>query len=180
MSAQRKAARHAVIDRLKAADTAAGQRVEGSKVTETLPSKLPVINVYTLDDESDPATHANAPRILTRNVKIVIEILAEAKAGAPPIDDVLDDIGEQVEIALGQDLTLNGTVADSVFEEAAVMFGKAGDRHYGRLMILIDAVYQRRWDRDGVAVNLSRVDARTDIGSLPPANEAQDQITIEQ
>lgn len=181
MTAQRKAIRHAVINILKTANTAAGARVEGSKVTETMPSKLPVIYVYTLDDESDPATHANAPRLLTRNVKIVIEALAGALAApAMPVDDALDDLGEQIENALGADLTLNGTVTDSVFEEAGMMFGKAGDRHLGRLMILIDAVYQKRWDRDGAAADLSRVDARTDVGDLPPANEAEDRIPIEQ
>jgi hypothetical protein len=67
-----------------------------------------------------------------------------------------------------------------VFQEAAIMFGSLGDKYYGRLMIRLSAVYAKRWDQDGEAVPLSRVDARTDVGNLPPANEAQDQIVIEQ
>jgi hypothetical protein len=181
MSSQRKAVRHAIIAILKAANTSAGQRVEGSRVTETPPAKLPAIYVYTLDDEADEQSQSSAPRTLHRNLDIVVEALAAALASpSTPIDDVLDDFGEQIETALGADPTLSGTVADSVFQEAAIMFGSLGDKYYGRLMIRLSAVYAKRWDQDGEAVPLSRVDARTDVGNLPPANEAQDQIVIEQ
>jgi hypothetical protein len=181
MSAQRKAIRHAVIAILKAANTIAGQKVEGSRFTETVPQDMPVIYVYTLDDDADEGSQNTAPRLLDRHIDIVIEALAGAKAApATPIDDVLDDFGEQIETALGADLTLNETVLDSVFEEASIGFGKLGDRNYGRLMIRISAVYQKRWDRDGALDDLERVDVRTDIAALPSADEARDQIEIEQ
>lgn len=96
--------------------TAAGARVEGTRVDPNRKTQLPAIGVYTLSETVNAELSANtSPRELTREPKVMIECAVRG-TDAVPVDDAMDDIAEQVEAAMDADRYLGGNVAESTLE----------------------------------------------------------------
>ena len=95
---QRKLIRHAITAALLGA-TDAKKRVFPTRKVNHLLAELPVIAVYTLNDDSELG---DEPRELDRKLEILIECMVESKEN---VDDLMDDLAEQVEAAMNIDYT---------------------------------------------------------------------------
>lgn len=97
MAHPRKLIRHAVVALLAAANTAAGARVQGTRVEPHKQSQLPALSVYTLADpvNEDASTQTEDAH------EVQLEIAGwVAHADSYPVDDAMDDLAEQVENAM--------------------------------------------------------------------------------
>jgi hypothetical protein len=110
----RKAIRHAVVDLLIGA-TSAGSRVVGTRIDPNRKTQLPAISVYTLHDPVRPAPERIEPRELTRDVKVEIAGWV-AHRDVLSVDDAMDDLAEQIELAMDSDRYLSGAAGESVLE----------------------------------------------------------------
>lgn len=109
MAHPRKLIRQAVVALLVAAGTAAGERVQPTRVDPSKKGKLPAIGVYTLSDsvEEDASTELEDTHTLE------LEIAGFVKhTDALPADDAMDDLAEQIEAAMAADQYLGGKAAD--------------------------------------------------------------------
>ncbi len=107
--------REALIALLVSANTAAGDRVDDTRVDPLKKGKLPALSVYTLSEPVDPASRETRPRELTRELKVEIvgwvgrtDDLSVAKA--------MDRLARQVEAAIDRDPYLGELAADSVLD----------------------------------------------------------------
>lgn len=101
------------------AGTAAGARVTGTRVDPHKRSQLPAISVYTLSEETDEDSATRVPLELTRHLKLEIAGWV-AHSDEVPSADAMDDLAEQIEVAMAADYYIGGTVADQMLE-ATVM-----------------------------------------------------------
>jgi hypothetical protein len=90
-----------------AAVVAAG-RVYSNRSMSITEDKLPVINVYTGSEVSEPLDLSTST--YKRTLTLVIEVVAKA-ANGETVDDSLDALLEDVEDAMADDLSLGGTAA---------------------------------------------------------------------
>lgn len=102
MAHQRKLLRHTVAKILKG-KTTAGDNVFANRPTPLFNSELPAIHVYVKSETPEQITCA--PKILSRAVRLVTEIVAEA---SEQCDDILDDISEEIETIMFE----NGYIRD--------------------------------------------------------------------
>lgn len=108
---QRTLIRRAVVDILKAAGTECGDRIFRSRTRGLWPEELPGILIY---PENEPTSGAKdtAPRELKRDLSLSIQIQVKgdteetAENGGETADDLLDEICNQVEVALAANDTL--------------------------------------------------------------------------
>lgn len=116
MAHQRKLIRQAVVALLISANTAAGSRVQGTRVEPHKKSQLPAVSVYTLSEPVAPESAVTSPRELTRELKLEITGWVAHTDGIP-VDDAMDNLAEQIEAAMDVDQYLGGKAADSILEE---------------------------------------------------------------
>lgn len=109
---QRKLIRHAVTAAL-VGSTAAGARVQATRVEPRRPSEIPAIGVYTATEETDPDDVSTAPRELLRQLKLDV-VGWVLDSSAVPVDDAMDDLAEQIEIAMELDPYFGSTVSESI------------------------------------------------------------------
>lgn len=115
MAHQRKLIRKSLVALLASANTAAGTRVQGTRVEPHRRTQLPALSVYTLREPVRETSAGTTPRELTRDLKIEIAGWV-AHTEALPVDDAMDDLAEQVERAIDASPYLGGVVADIVLE----------------------------------------------------------------
>ncbi|QPC44003.1 hypothetical protein HW532_15680 [Kaustia mangrovi] len=95
--------------------TGAGDRVEKTRFIAMRPKELPAVIVYTMSETVADGSHMTAPRRLKRNLVLAIECLVALDETLPPIDEQLDSLAHEIEIAIHGDDTLGG-----------IEFGEAG------------------------------------------------------
>lgn len=141
MAHPRKLARHAVVDLLTNA-TAAGARVQATKVKTYRPNELPAIAVYTLHEPSE--SNDTEPRELTRvpELEIIGWVRLDADA-ADPMDPV-DDLSEQIETVMDANRYLSGTAGDSVLADTTIDILKedGADPLVARLTLTYSVTYR--------------------------------------
>lgn len=84
--------------------TTTSTRVFQSRVYPLEPGDLPCLVIRTLSETSEPTT-IHGPRELLRVLSVQINAMAKATAD---VDDTLDQICKEVEIAIAADITLGG------------------------------------------------------------------------
>ena len=192
MPHQRLVIRHAVRDRLLGA-TAAEDRVFTTRLVPYRRTKLPAIAVYTRAEPVDPESRNTAPRELTRNLQLVIEVaVAEGSSvrGVPvavdQLDDALDGLAVEVERVMDADPWLGGAAGDSLLTSTDVdvivdVDGRALEQPIG-LVTLTYAITYRTQAPDPADVPLDdfkRATIRHDLsGIVSPKNVAEDDITL--
>jgi hypothetical protein len=147
MSAERKAIRHKIVEKLLAANIPnVGDRVFASRTKGFFREELPAVCVYFRDETSDEFN--TAPRELKRTAHFIVEILAEAN---DELDDKMDDIGDFVERTLHRETDLDGTVEEIVISQAQMNLVGDGEQPVGSLQLTFDAEYftQAPNDADG-------------------------------
>jgi hypothetical protein len=126
MAHPRKLVRHAVRDLLVGA-TAAGSRVTATKVTTHKKTELPAISVYTLTDPVRDGSAETSPRELTHDPDVEVAIWVKVDPDAIDPGDAIDDICEQVEIAMDASRFLGGAAGDSVLAGTEIRPDPDGD-----------------------------------------------------
>lgn len=110
MAHPRKLIRHAVVALLIAANTAAGERVQGTRVEPHKRAQLPALSVYTLNDPVNEDTSSETEEAHELELEIAGWV---AHTDATPVDDAMDDLAEQVEAAMRADPALGGKAMDT-------------------------------------------------------------------
>jgi Tfp pilus assembly protein FimV len=111
MAHQRELISQAVIALLVAAGTAAGARVYGTRVDPHKKSGLPALSVYTLND---PTNEDESSEMEVAH-ELELEIAGwVAHTEAEPVDDAMDALADQVEIAMRANEYLSGTASEVV------------------------------------------------------------------
>jgi hypothetical protein len=183
MAHPRKLIRQAVVALLAGANTAAGARVQGTRVEPHKKSQLPAISVYTLREPVDQAaSNDTAPRELTRDVKLEITGWV-AHSDVLPVDDAMDDLAEQIEAAMDADPYLGGKAADSILEDT-VMQVLEDDGRSDPLIGIVTLTYSATYRTSPAApANLDDfevVHADHRIVGAVQANQASDEFVVEE
>lgn len=102
-----------IRDKLKTALTGlttTGSRVWANRLQPLQDANLPALRLYADEERTEPLT-IHAPRMVSRELTVVVEACAKATTA---LDDTLDLISKEVEIALAAGLTF-GAVNLPVF-----------------------------------------------------------------
>lgn len=107
--------------------TTTGARVYQSRVYPMADANLPGLTIYTRDESAEIAT-LTAPRRSQRELALIVEARAKATTN---LDDTLDTICKEVEIALAADPTLNSLVNDHHLARTSIEFSGDGEQPVG-------------------------------------------------
>lgn len=172
--------RHAIRDTLKDANTAAGARVFANRYTRPSADELPCILVWTKDEDVEQR-HTE----WKRTARIVVEVVCKGNpspidADANPDDDV-DLLMDEVEAALDEDHTFDGTAADSLFARAEYAGDDEGQVALaaGRLELDVE-YYENRPKVPALHEPLVSAGVKWDLGPQPDGIvEAEDQLELD-
>lgn len=92
--------------------TTSGARVYTNRLMPMADANLPGLRIYA-DEESAAPLSIHAPRLVDRQLTLVVECCAK---NATVLDDVLDQMSKEVEIALASGITVGGTNLPVVYE----------------------------------------------------------------
>lgn len=87
-----------------------GTRVYGSRVYPVSATSLPALRVYALSEFAEVG-EVMAPRLLERRVRVQVQALAKAAAD---LDDTLDQICQEVEVALAMPCSALAGIAKTI------------------------------------------------------------------
>jgi hypothetical protein len=181
MAHPRKLIRHATVAALTGA-TAAGARVQGTRVDPMRPGRLPAISVYTLRELVDEDSAVSTPLELVRDVKVEIAGWV-AHSEAVPVDDAMDDLAEQIEAAMDANRNLGGTAADSFLESTELQV-RAEDGKSDPLVGIVTLTYSVTYRTSPAAPDdledFLRVGAEHRIVGAVAANAANDRFTVQE
>lgn len=181
MAHQRKLVRQAVAALLTNA-TAAGARVQATRIDPIGNTKLPFIAVYTPREEVDPELSTGEPRELTRQVQVEIAGFV-AHTDAVPVDDAMDNLAEQIEAAMDADRHLSGEAAESVLESTETQV-RAEDGRSDPLIGIVTLTYSvmyRTTPAIGTLDDFLRVKATHALtGGVEDTVPAIDEFTVQE
>lgn len=118
--------------------TDCGDNVFASRITPIRKNIRPAISVYTLTEAVAESSKLTAPRELTRQLALAVEVVADA---TDEVDDILDAIAEQIEGVIAQKDTLDNTVSDVILSGTTIEFFSEGDQPFGALQLRFDVTY---------------------------------------
>ena len=98
-------------------------RVHPSRRYAMQPDQLPALRIYT-NDEAIAGVTIGAPATLERDISIVCQAVAQANTD---LDDTLDTMVAEVEIAIAADPTLGGLVRACRIESIAIEMSTEGE-----------------------------------------------------
>ena len=183
MAHPRKLIRHAVVAQLTNA-TAAGDRVQPTRVEPHRKRNLPAISVYTMHEPVDDASSKTSPRELTREPRVEIAAWV-VHSEALPVDDAMDDLAEQIEAAMDADRFIGGAAGGSVLEETVMQVvdedenGRPIDPILG-IVTLTYAVTYRTTPATGPLDEFRRANVTTQIPGVGADNAVHDQFDLQQ
>lgn len=128
--------------------TTTGSRVFQSRVYNLEQSSLPALLIYSKSETDERDTFQTMDG-LTRNLAVVIEGYAN---GASNLDDTLDTISEEVEIAVAADPTCNGLAKDCSLEATDIDFDGEGDSPVGVVRMTWAVLYRTTTTAPGTAI----------------------------
>ncbi|HEX6828793.1 MAG TPA: hypothetical protein VF104_07425 [Burkholderiales bacterium] len=117
-----------------------GGHVYASRVHPLSDGELPALRIYATEETSEPEgiNPPDLPKYFERRLTLVIE--ACAKAGAD-LDDTLDLIAQEVEVALGAAPTLSGAAHDSWLSGTEIEFSGEGELPLGVARLSFTVLY---------------------------------------
>jgi hypothetical protein len=177
---QRKLIRQAIVARLLAANTAAGDRVTSTRIDPHKKTRLPAISVYCLREPVvDPGMDSSI-RELTRDAKF--EIVAWVRhSDSLPAADAIDDIAEQIENAMSSDETMGGAASDSSLESTEIEIADEGgpDPLVGIVALTYSVIY-RTSPVDGTADTFVTAGERFRPPEMTVDNDMQDLFNVQE
>ena len=117
--------------------TTTGANVFESRVYELAQDDLPALRIYTNSEGDIEGLQLGDPIQQRRNLELVVEGVARATSD---MDDTLDDIAEEVEVALAADITLGGLVHSVYIDNTEIEMSAEGDQPVGvaRMTFAVD------------------------------------------
>lgn len=175
---QRKLIRDAVVAQLTG-KTDAELRVYPTRELPLKVAELPAVCIYTLEETVSPESRSSSPRRLTRSLQLGVEIIVRATEA---VDDALDALSLQVEVAIDADPRFGDTCIDSILSSVQIGIDNEGNRPTGRCLMSYAVEYETEapaaadqpalpdFERAHVETNLS--------GDQAAADRAVDDIAI--
>lgn len=161
--------------------TACGARVFKNRVRPAKMPELPLLAVYTTEEDIDDDSKETSPRILRRVLSVVVEAIVKA---VDDPDDALDDLCQQVEDVISQNPRISGLAAKILPVGTQIStWAEPSQQQYIVAVMTFEAEYDTDWPRAGLQtlVDLYRVNARLNLGGIQePADETQAQATVQQ
>ncbi len=140
----RQALREAFADRLSGLQTT-GDSVFQSRTKDLETCWLPCLLIYSTEEMSKPASLGH-PRRFNRQLKMVIEGVGET---ADDLDDLLDQMAEEIETAIGGDPTFCRQCKGAYLNETKIGLSTAGKRRVGVVRLEYIVNYSTFEDKPG-------------------------------
>ena len=118
--------------------TTTGSNVFQSRVYPMENAGLPGLCIYTTD-EAIEIQSMGGTRNVSRDLTLIVEGYATDSAN---VDDTLDQIGKEVEIAMSGDITLNDLAQDSYLSSVEITLSGDGSTGIGKITHSYTVVYQ--------------------------------------
>jgi hypothetical protein len=118
--------------------TTTGSNVFQSRVYPMESAGLPGLCIYTTD-EAIEIQSMGGTRNVSRDLTLIVEGYATDSAN---VDDTLDQIGKEVEIAMSGDITLNDLAQDSYLSSVEITLSGDGSTGIGKITHSYTVVYQ--------------------------------------
>ena len=139
--------------RERAATRLTGLSTTGSNVfqSRTYPlerASLPGICLYTNEETSEIQSQGN-PRNVQKILSLSILGFASSSTG---VDDTLDTISKEVEIAMQGDILLNNLAQDSYLSETSISISAEGEKEIGSVTLIYTVIYQHSENNPGAAL----------------------------
>tara|TARA_R100000664_G_scaffold34142_1_gene54344 strand:- start:8165 stop:8608 length:444 start_codon:yes stop_codon:yes gene_type:complete len=139
--------------RERAATTLTGLSTTQSKVYQSRiyplgSANLPGLLVYTKSEDSEVVTMSGV-RTVFRNLSLVIEGYVKAVSN---YDDTVDTIAEEVETALGNDVTLNGLAKNSYLISTNIEYQGEGEKPVAVVSMTYNIEYMTIENAPGTSV----------------------------
>ena len=115
-----------------------GSNVFQSRIYPMESAGLPGLCVYT-QEESVGIQSMGGTRNVSRDLTLIIEGYASASSN---IDDTMDAIGKEVEVAMSGDITLNDLAQDSYLSSVEITLSGDGSTGIGKITHSYTVVYQ--------------------------------------
>lgn len=169
MAHQRTLIREAIIAALVNAGTAAGTRVDDTRVDPWRKGELPAISVYTPTDPIEPASSSARPRELEHTLVVEIAGWVRPVPGVR-LSRTMDDLALQIEAAMDLDPYLAGAAGDSTLRGTTMRVQAddgASDPIVGIVVLTYEVTY-RSTVAEPVLVDFERVGVTFPVvGSIP-------------
>ena len=114
--------------------TTTGSNVFESRIYPNELAKLPLLNVYSNTETSELSSIGK----IERNLEIMVEGFAKATAN---IDEALDVIAKEVEVALGTDLTRGGHAKETYLTNTEYELENIGNQQLGVIKMTFNVQY---------------------------------------
>lgn len=134
MAHQRKAIRDNVMTTLSGLNST-GANVFNTRILPNLESKLPCLNVYTISETSEEVDFLSIQRDLT------LAVDGYAK-NSSTIEDTLDTLAQEVEDALGTDVSRGNTAYDTFLSSTEMDLSSEGDIQMGTVRLQFTIRYR--------------------------------------
>ena len=118
--------------------TTTGSNVFQSRVYPMESAGLPGLCIYTTE-ETVEIQSMGGTRNVSRDLTLIVEGYATDSAN---VDDTLDQIGKEIEIAMSGDITLNDLAQDSYLSSVEITLSGDGSTGIGKITHSYTVVYQ--------------------------------------
>ncbi len=125
-----------------------GSKVYQSRVYPLASNNLPGLLVYTTNESSEPDVMGAQPE-LDRDLNLVIEGYAKT---ASNLDDVMDGIAKEVEVAMAADTTINTLAKDSFLTSTEIQLTGEGEQPIGIVTMNFTVQYRTANNAPDVAL----------------------------
>lgn len=115
-----------------------GSNVFQSHVYPLENADLPALCVYTQEEEVEVDAMGN-PRICQSTLTLMVDGYAQ---NASTLDDVLDDIGKEVQVAMASDVGINNLVVDSYLSNVDISYSGEGNVPTGLIRHNYSVIYR--------------------------------------
>ena len=118
--------------------TTTGSNVFQSRVYPMESAGLPGLCIYTTEETVEMQSMGGT-RNVSRDLTLIVEGYATASAN---VDDTLDQIGKEIEVAMSGDITLNDLAQDSYLSSVEITLSGDGSTGIGKITHSYTVVYQ--------------------------------------
>ena len=118
--------------------TTTGSNVFQSRVYPMESAGLPGLCIYTTEETVEMQSMGGT-RNVSRDLTLIVEGYATDSAN---VDDTLDQIGKEIEIAMSGDITLNDLAQDSYLSSVEITLSGDGSTGIGKITHSYTVVYQ--------------------------------------
>jgi len=130
--------------------TTTGARVFKSRTAPTDDAELPCLLIFCDDESSIEKTTVGNPGRLSRPLELIVKGLAKKNTS---LDDELDKIAKEIEVAIGANVTLGGLVREGVWlQSIEARINEEMETPCGEIVLTFSATYSTNSNAPEVAL----------------------------